>query len=108
MGKEGEVGMTDRNTISQVIESLFEDWIDKNINVHPLAVENMKLLEADALELLKEPKSIPIIHEYRDTDLTVVQCGNCLAQLPFEKQKYCTECGSKIDWSILQKDKKGG
>ena len=46
--------MTDRNTISQVVESLFEDWIDKNINVHPLAVENMRMLETDALELLKE------------------------------------------------------
>jgi hypothetical protein len=46
--------MTDRNTISQVIESLFEDWIDKNINVHPLAVENMRILESDALALLKE------------------------------------------------------
>ena len=46
--------MTDRNTISQVIESLFEDWIEKNKNIHPLAVENMRLLEADALALLKE------------------------------------------------------
>ena len=46
--------MPDRNTISQVIESLFEDWIDKNINVHPLAVENMRKLEADAIALLKE------------------------------------------------------
>ena len=46
--------MKDRNTISQVIESLFEDWIDRNINVHPLAVENMRMLEADAIALLKE------------------------------------------------------
>lgn len=49
--------MTDRNTISQVIESLFEDWIDKNINVHPLAVKNMMILEADAIELLKEQEA---------------------------------------------------
>jgi len=48
--------MTDRNTISQVIESLFDDWIDKNRNVHPLAVENMKLLDADALAMLNEQK----------------------------------------------------
>ena len=46
--------MTDRNTISQVVESLFEDWIDKNINVHPLAVENMRILEADAIAMLKK------------------------------------------------------
>ena len=58
--------MTDRNTISQVVESLFEDWIDKNRNEHPLAVENMRILEADALTLLKE-------HE------TMMQCikGKC-------------------------------
>lgn len=41
---------------------------------------------------------IPIIHEYRDTNLTVKQCGNCLAQLFLENQKYCAECGSKIRW----------
>ena len=55
--------MTDRNTIAQVIESLFEDWIDKNINVHPLAVENMRILEADALALLKEQDEL-LKHEY--------------------------------------------
>ena len=55
------MGMTDRNTISQVIESLFEDWILTNKNIHPLAVENMRLLEADALALLKEREdSIPV------------------------------------------------
>ena len=52
--------MTDRNTISQLVESLFEDWIDNNQDLHPLAVENMKLLEADALALLKE-------HEHGET-----------------------------------------
>ena len=50
--------MTDRNMISQVIESLFEDWIDKNINVHPLAVENMRILEADAIAMLKEQEAV--------------------------------------------------
>lgn len=61
------------------------------------------LMEADGkCKLMKKRGkiAIPIIHEYRDTNLTVTQCGNCLAQLFLEKQKYCTECGSRIDWSI--------
>lgn len=41
---------------------------------------------------------IPIVHEYRNTDLTVKQCGNCLAQLFLEGQKYCVECGTKVRW----------
>ena len=57
--------------------------------------------------MLNEQKAIPIIHEYRDTDLKIVQCGNCLAQLTFEKQKYCAECGNKIDWSILTEREEG-
>ena len=44
----------ERDNVIKVVESLFEDWIDKNINAHPLAVENMRILEADAIALLKE------------------------------------------------------
>ena len=108
--------MTDRNTISQVIESLFEDWIDKNINVHPLAVENMRILEADALALLKEQETEL---SYRDAktithtatkldDATCPSCGNVVGEkirtgaigqsVVRVRWDYCRFCGQKLDW----------
>ena len=62
---------------------------------------NKLLKEQEAVEPITEhiyKSTIPIIHEYRDTDLTVKQCGNCFAQLFLENQKYCAECGSRIRW----------
>ena len=58
--------------------------------------ESMGMLFDDAQEI--PDGVIPIVHEYRDTDLTVKQCGNCLAQLFLVNQKYCAECGSRIKW----------
>lgn len=60
--------MTDRDTIYKVIESLFEDWILKNQDLHPLATENMRILEADALSLLKEQE---------DERNPVIVCPHC-------------------------------
>lgn len=83
--------MTDRNTISQVIESLFEDWIDKNINAHPLAVENMRMLETDALSLLKEQEAVkPTWGRGKPF------CGACGLQI--RGGKFCSECGKPIAW----------
>ena len=91
------MGMTDRNTISLVIESLFEDWIEKYKNKHPLAVENMRLLEADALALLKEqePKKV----EWR---LGRAHCPECGELFPRKKEiqyiRYCSYCGQALKW----------
>jgi len=96
--------MTDRNTISQVVESLFEDWIDKNINVHPLAVENMRILEADALALLKEQEAV----EPKQVDLygndewwgLVCVCTDCNAEWMTDKANthFCPNCGRPVKW----------
>lgn len=59
--------------------------------------ESMGMLFDDPPEI--SDGVIPIVHEYRNTDLTVKQCGNCLAQLFLEGQKYCAECGNKIRWN---------
>ena len=82
--------MTDRNTISQLIESLFEDWIDKNINVHPLAVENMRLLEADALALLKEQQ--PVEMDLCNGEPFCPTCGAIVRCY----YNFCAECGQKF------------
>ena len=88
--------MTDRNTISQVVESLFEDWIDKNINVHPLAVENMRMLEADALAMLKEQDAVkPTTDEYGNK-----RCGYCGHKLQSiaDQDLFCCKCGKPVLW----------
>ena len=87
--------MTDRNTISQVIESLFEDWIDKNVNVHPLAVENMRILEADALAMLKEQDAIEPSFNER---MKYFVCRNCSLVLNEGRDNYCPSCGKRIAW----------
>jgi len=117
--------MTDRNTISQIVESLFEDWIDKNINVHPLAVENMRILEADALALLKEAKTqgadsgmceicsfyeraLPVKPHY-NARTNWYECGACHFSMtsgmhcrgeliPAYKVGFCAKCGRKQEW----------
>ena len=95
--------MTDRNTIAQVIESLFEDWIDKNINVHPLAVENMRILEADALAMLKEQEAVKPIKKKHGITINCHSCsemydmcGKCGNWIT-DEQIYCEMCGAKID-----------
>ena len=104
--------MTDRNTIAQVIESLFEDWIDKNINVHPLAVENMRMLEADALELLQEQKAkTGYWVSVNDGDVVAIDndgfperacfCSECKKYLIASDEyavygRYCPFCGAKM------------
>lgn len=98
--------MTDKNTISQVVESLFEDWIDKNINVHPLAVENMRTLEADAIALLKE-QGVKTGHwiESKCRDKCFWVCSEC--SFPSEAiaapklYKYCPNCGIKMDGKAI-------
>lgn len=97
--------MTDRNTISRVIESLFEDWIDKNINVHPLAVENMRILEADALAMLKEREAVkPVLDEQTGR---IWLCGKCGSYVGFEDNdphdpnefdRFCRDCGTPVVW----------
>ena len=90
--------MTDRNTISQVIESLFEDWIDKNINVHPLAVENMRILEADALALLKEQEAVTIKktkeHGFGVYGGICPKCNNWIQSA----HSFCGFCGQAVKW----------
>lgn len=94
--------MTDRNTISQVIESLFEDWIDKNINVHPLAVENMRILETDALALLKEQETGHWIY-LENCSNSGVYCSECHTKVfdnyPFKKKfsYFCPHCGTRME-----------
>lgn len=105
--------MTDRNTISQVVESLFEDWIDKNIDLHPLAVENMRILEANALELLKEQEA-KAGHwiSVNDGDIVAIDndgfperacfCSECKKYLIASDEyavygKYCPFCGAKME-----------
>ena len=97
--------MTDRNTISKVIESLFEDWIEKNENVHPLAIENMKLLEADALAMLKEQEAEKPIAKEDDT----FECCTCGAIVGWDELdasgivqtrfNYCPFCGRSVKWN---------
>ena len=90
--------MTDRNTISQVIESLFEDWIDKNINVHPLVVENMRILEADALFLLKEKEAKEVEAEVINEIDRLYRCPSCHISMILRGQPYCHSCGQAVKW----------
>ena len=92
--------MTDRNTISQVIESLFEDWIDRNVNVHPLAVENMRILEADALALLKEQEAVEPVAQSSvyDPDTWFFVCGSCKKSVIDRGDKFCRWCGQAVKW----------
>lgn len=97
--------MTDRNTISQVIESLFEDWIDRNINVHPLAVENMRILEADALAMLKEQETGHWIYLEKCSN-SGIYCSECHTKVfdnyPFKKKfsYFCPHCGTRMEGEI--------
>ena len=90
--------MTDRNTISQVIESLFVDWIDKNINVRPLAVENMRILEADALFLLKEKEAKEVEAEVINEIDRLYRCPSCHISMILRGQPYCHSCGQAVKW----------
>ena len=92
--------MADRNTISQVVESLFEDWIDKNINVHPLAVENMRLLEADAIALLKQEAKNGYWINPISQDCHCSECGEQPVHEPGESvplYDFCPYCGAKME-----------
>jgi hypothetical protein len=81
-----------------MIESLFEDWILTNKNIHPLAVENMRLLEADALALLKEQEPVVPDREQSEYGGTLWDlCGNCRALISPD-DKYCHECGRAVKW----------
>jgi len=93
--------MTDRNTISQVVESLFEDWIDKNINLHPLAVENMRILEADAIKLLKEREPVDRnTGEWKNGHCSC--CGEDVSSMldtwtNVQNFLFCPNCGAKME-----------
>lgn len=106
-------GSDDMEDIEKVIQGLESCWVKEpgilNCKECPYKEHIGKgrlqsctdRLHIDALKILTNivyKSTIPIIHEYRDTDLTVKQCGNCLAQLFLENQKYCAECGSRIRW----------
>ena len=98
--------MTDRNTIYQVVESLFEDWIDKNIDLHPLAVENMRILEADALTMLKEREAVTAKWEKRTGMMPPEYhghywCSNCEWHGRYNEReweyRFCPACGAKME-----------
>ena len=99
--------MTDRGTIFHVIESLFEDWIENNKNIHPLAVENMKQLEADTLAMLKEQDPVKPHYNARTN---WYECGACHYSMtsgmhcrdeliPAYKVGYCAKCGRAVMWN---------
>lgn len=103
--------MTDRGTIFHVIESLFEDWIENNKNIHPLAVENMKQLEADALAMLKEHEAVEqktghwIYLQYCANE--GVYCSECHTKMfdryPMKKKlsQFCGRCGAKMEEQVM-------
>ena len=96
--------MTDRNTISHVIESLFEDWFEKNENIHPLAVENMRILEADAIAMLKEQRPVKVTVRFNHTDnkyFDHYKCPSCGSTDIYYEQHYCDDCGKALDWSEM-------
>lgn len=89
--------MTDRGTIFHVIESLFEDWIENNKNIHPLAAENMKQLEADALAMLKEQEAVSVVQR-EVMHLLVWCCGSCGVPIT-SGDKFCRMCGKAVKWN---------
>ena len=49
--------MTDREIVIRAVDSCFDFWLDANRYLHPLELENVRQIKADAIALLKEQEA---------------------------------------------------
>lgn len=56
--------MHDRDVVIRAVESCFDYWLDQHRCLHPLELDDVRQMKADALALLKEQPEI-------------VRCKNC-------------------------------
>ena len=83
--------MSDREKVVRAVETCFDSWIDKHMNMG-LDLHEVERMKREALELLKEQEQIkPIRHE------NWLECPFCGTNI-FANMKYCYGCGKKLKW----------
>ena len=96
--------MTDREKVIRAVETCFDSWIDKHLDMG-LDVHGVERLKREALELLKEQEAAkPIVDQYAlPLTYTTVQfikkyyCGICNEEIT-RNNVYCHKCGRKVKW----------
>jgi hypothetical protein len=89
----------DRENAIKAVEEVFDYWLEQHRCLHPLALEDVLQLKADALALLKEQEAVvPILRrEGRNKYYNDYVCPRCDNEVVYE-QNYCSECGVEFMW----------
>ena len=72
--------MPDREKVIRAVDSCFDYWLDQHRYIHPLELEHVRQIKADALAMLKEQgkQKFFVDESGKITPLpVVVRCKNC-------------------------------
>ena len=91
--------MTDRDNVIRAVDSCFDYWLDKNRYLHPLELENVRQIKAEALALLKEQEAVKPKSKSRHGEYPQIvhRCGNC-NEILYRHYKHCPTCGRAVKW----------
>lgn len=98
--------MPDREKVIRAVDSCFDYWLDKNRYLHPLELEDVRQIKADALALLKEQESVEPKYNARTNWF---ECGAChysmtsgmhcrSVLIPAYRVGFCAKCGKAVNW----------
>lgn len=88
----------DREKVIRAVDSCFDYWLDQNKYLHPLELEHVRQIKADALTLLKEQdaKTGYWIDTTKVIGFPRVQCSVCGSEQGAIWMDYCPICGAKM------------
>ena len=91
--------MPDREKVIRAVDSCFDYWLDQHRYIHPLELDHVRQIKADALAMLKE-QEVKTGH-WIDTTKVIgfprVQCSVCGSGQGAIWMDYCPICGAKME-----------
>lgn len=86
----------DREKVIKAVETCFDDWIDRHINLDTLELDKVRQFKCDALALLREQEPVKPRWTHPAVDMNVMMCGSCGIEIPLGKPNYCPWCGRAV------------
>lgn len=85
--------MPDREKIIRAVDSCFDYWLDQHRCIHPLELEKVRQIKADALAMLKEQDEVEIADKAITVDISIPeQFWPSMQYDPSEDVVACTSC----------------
>jgi hypothetical protein len=104
--KEKEtIDVIDREKVIRAVDSCFNYWLDQHRYLHPLELENVQQLKADAIALLKKQEPILLENQHKPYGINtnanspwISRCPKCGKKVEGKQTRYCKYCGQAVKW----------